>query len=137
MVGLRCALRRQVVWPSRKRSDSDTDREVGQRKICSSGCIRDLVLEFQIRKTDGVGEAAGVEIQTNNVVSRVVLVLVDRETGGEEGRIGRVLEVAITIEETCGLGYLIIQPAHQFVIVERSRKETRERTKRRAVQYRC
>ena len=78
-------------------------------------CIRD----------SGMGEASGVEIQAYDFISRVVFVVVDRETAREERGVGRILEVVETAKETRGLGQGVVQAAGQLNFFEGRLKRSR------------
>ena len=62
MVALRSALRRQLVRARAEAPEEDIDPEVGKWQARPRYGVDDLILELQIRKPDGMGEAAGVEI---------------------------------------------------------------------------
>src|ERR1700733_15398811 len=80
MIALRGTLRCEFVRARAEASDEDIDPKVGQRQVRPCHGVEDLVLELQIRKANGVSKAAGGEVYANNFISRVVFVLVDRET---------------------------------------------------------
>src|ERR1035438_5901178 len=136
MIALRSALRREFVRARAEASNEDIDPEVGEWQIRPRHGVDDLVLELQIRKANGMGEASGVEIQAYDFISSVVFVVVDRETAREERAVSRILEVVETAKKTRGLGQGVVQAAGQLnffegrlkrprISLERSRLENR------------
>src|SRR5208282_2058133 len=56
VVALRRALRRQQVRSDGEGADVHANGVVGERSTCSAGSIDNLILELQVRETEGVGE---------------------------------------------------------------------------------
>ncbi len=106
VIALRRRLRSQQVRPHRKRSDVDRYRIVRERQSASAHRIQNPVLKLQVREADGVGDAAGVEVNASHVISRVVQVVVNLEAGRKERGVHRILEVVESSKQTRRLARL-------------------------------
>src|SRR5580692_8732342 len=86
VIALRRALRSELIRPGDKssRAHKDFRAKVAERKrAVARRRIDDLVLEFQIRKTNRMGEGPGIEVDTQNMISGDVLVVIHRITETE------------------------------------------------------
>src|SRR6202167_129592 len=88
----------------------------GQRAV-SRGRVHDLILELQVGETDGMAEAASIEVQADHFVAGYVDVVIQRITV-TEGCAQIVLEVGVARKEACALGELVIKTAEQVAFVE-------------------
>jgi hypothetical protein len=65
-----------------------------------------------------VSHAAGIEVEAEDLVSRVVLIVIQLKTRREEGGVDRVVKIVVTPEQAGGFGQRIIQAGHQFILDE-------------------
>src|SRR6202035_4453309 len=93
------------------------------------GRVYNLILKFQVRETDGMAEAASIEIHAAHEVTGNVLVVIER-VAVPESSAQDVLEVRKAKERAHVLRDLVVQTSKSVALMEFIGKRTCERLER-------
>src|SRR6202022_2017732 len=91
---------------------------VGEGQAASFGDVRNQVLELQIGKTNAVGKAASVEVHSDRMHARVVLVGIDRIAKAKAGR-QEVSKVGVAVKGMRVMADSVIRLGQQIGLTKR------------------